>query len=221
MTDMNTGSPSDIPDSRKLLRSTTIAAVVALLLLVTTVLPAEYGVDPTGVGRVLGLKQMGDIKVALAKEAAASDSAEAAARSQNAAPPAVETSSTIPPVAAAPVALPSEAPLLADTASHVTVVALQPDEGKEVKLAMRKGGRATFAWSTDRGVVNYDLHGDSTNAPNSYHNYKKGSGVASDDGALIAAFDGKHGWFWRNRTRQVVTITLRTSGDYQTVVRMD
>jgi hypothetical protein len=31
---------------------------------------------------------------------------------------------------------------------------------------------------------------------------------------LVAAFDGMHGWFRRNRGRQPVTVTLRTSGEY-------
>lgn len=68
--------------SRRLLRSTLIALATAVLLLVTAVLPAEYGIDPTGVGRALGLTQMGQIKTRLAKEAAANaaaDQAEAAA----------------------------------------------------------------------------------------------------------------------------------------------
>lgn len=56
---------------RKLLRSTLVAVLVAGLLLATVVLPAEYGVDPTGVGRVIGLTQMGEIKTRLAREAAA------------------------------------------------------------------------------------------------------------------------------------------------------
>ena len=75
---------ADVPSSRTLLRSTMIAAGVAVHLLITVVLPAEYGVDPTGVGRVLGLTEMGEIKVALAKEAAAADSVEAAARASGA-----------------------------------------------------------------------------------------------------------------------------------------
>ena len=65
-----------------MLRSVLIALAVALLLLFTVVLPAEYGIDPTGVGRVLGLTRMGEIKVRLAREAAAdaaADAAEAAA----------------------------------------------------------------------------------------------------------------------------------------------
>ena len=35
------------------------------------VLPAEYNIDPTGVGRALGLTQMGEIKTQLAREAEA------------------------------------------------------------------------------------------------------------------------------------------------------
>lgn len=32
--------------------------------------------------------------------------------------------------------------------------------------------------------------------------------------------DSAHGWFWRNRGTEVVTVTLRTSGDYQELKRM-
>jgi hypothetical protein len=75
--------PPVAPSSpRQLLRSVLIALAVALLLLFTVVLPAEYGIDPTGAGRVLGLTRMGEIKVRLAREAAAdaaADAAEAAA----------------------------------------------------------------------------------------------------------------------------------------------
>jgi hypothetical protein len=55
---------------------------VAGFLLVTVVLPAEYGVDPTGIGRVLGLTQMGVIKARLAAEAAANDAADAKAAAE-------------------------------------------------------------------------------------------------------------------------------------------
>ena len=54
-----TPPPNVLPSSRTLLRSTLLALAVAIALLVTTVLPAEFGVDPTGVGRVLGLTEMG------------------------------------------------------------------------------------------------------------------------------------------------------------------
>jgi hypothetical protein len=37
---------------------------------------------------------------------------------------------------------------------------------------------------------------------------------------LVAAFDGKHGWFWRNRTGSEVTVTLKTEGDYAKIERV-
>ena len=37
-----------LPSTAKLIRSTIIAAIIALVLLVTVVMPAEYAMDPTG-----------------------------------------------------------------------------------------------------------------------------------------------------------------------------
>ena len=67
----NSNIPSDreLPSSQKLIKSTIFAGVVAAILLITTVLPAEYGIDPTGIGNAIGLKKMGEIKVSLEKEA--------------------------------------------------------------------------------------------------------------------------------------------------------
>lgn len=58
-----------------LIRSTMLAGGGALAILVLFWLPAEYGIDPTGVGGMLGLTEMGDIKTQLAGEAAAQDAA--------------------------------------------------------------------------------------------------------------------------------------------------
>ncbi|HCL67739.1 hypothetical protein G6N76_22990 [Rhizobium daejeonense] len=66
----NTDFPSraDLPTLARLKRSTLIAAAAAGAILVTIVLPSEYAIDPTGVGRVLGLVEMGEIKTQLAAE---------------------------------------------------------------------------------------------------------------------------------------------------------
>lgn len=183
------------PSAARLLRSTLAAVAVAALILITAVLPAEYGVDPTGVGRVLGLTQMGEIKVSLAREAAAEDAPAASAVQVPAAP--------------------------ADSGwTDVTIVNLAPGEGKEVKLEMKQGAHASFEWAAVGGVVNHDTHGDSTGAPNSYISYRKATGVASDSGELVAAMDGHHGWFWRNRGTAPVSVTLRTKGDYAVLKKM-
>lgn len=74
----NTDMPSrsDLPSTAKLIRSTIMAAIVALVLLVTVIMPAEYALDPTGAGRLLGLAEMGEIKEQLAEEAAADEAAQ-------------------------------------------------------------------------------------------------------------------------------------------------
>ena len=84
---------------RRLARSTFIALLAAVFLLVTVVLPAEYGIDPTGVGRALGLTHMGEIKTRLAKEALADAAADAAAAAaeDSAAAAAPDSGTTSPP----------------------------------------------------------------------------------------------------------------------------
>jgi hypothetical protein len=215
----NNNPQGELPSSRTLLRSTLIAAAVAVVLLITVVLPAEYGVDPTGIGRVLGLKQMGEIKMSLAQEAAEAEAAEAAlleagSGEDGAADADAPVASTGTSAAA------GKAPdSAAETSrSDVTTLTLAPNEGKEVKLEMQEGARVNYQWTVEGGVVNYDTHGDRPGT--SYHGYGKGLGVPGDKGVLVAAFDGMHGWFWRNRTGGNVTVTLRTEGDYQAVREM-
>ena len=56
---MNTPTPA--PSSRTpwaILKATLLALVVAVLVLVVAVLPAEYGLDLTGAGRLLGLNAL-------------------------------------------------------------------------------------------------------------------------------------------------------------------
>lgn len=214
MSDISNSTPVNLPTSKQLIRSTIVAIIVAAVLLVAVVMPAEYGVDPTGIGDALGLTEMGRIKVSLAKEAAEQESQTAAATAQPAggpAPPAATTDTN----AGAPAAA-SQPP--ATTGRRDTMaVSLAPGEGREIKLEMREGARVRFSWSTDRGVVNYDQHADSVTPKRDYFGYRKGSAVANDEGELVAAFDGSHGWFWRNRGSQDVTVTLRTEGDYSSI----
>lgn len=210
MYNANTPPASELPSSRALLRSTMIAALVAVVLLVVFVLPAEYGVDPTGIGRPLGLTQMGEIKMQLAEEAAAADAQEAELAAGGLQPaPQIDAASS-----AAPAAAPDSA-----VKSDVTELTLAPGEGKEIKLAMREGARVAYRWTVAGGVVNYDTHADRPGL--SYHGYAKGTAQASDEGTLVAAFDGMHGWFWRNRGREPVTLTLTTRGDYQELKQVE
>ena len=54
---MNSATPSP-PSAAAIARATAIALAVAALVLLTVVLPAEYGIDPLGAGRALGLLEL-------------------------------------------------------------------------------------------------------------------------------------------------------------------
>ncbi|MBX9575447.1 MAG: transmembrane anchor protein [Caulobacteraceae bacterium] len=203
MYNANKPDASELPSTGQLLKSTGIAAVVATALLVTVVLPAEYGVDPTRIGSVLGLTEMGRIKMQLAAEAEAEEAGLAVAATA--------------PAAVTPTAPAETASETTDQRSDETVITLAPDQGAEIKLVMEEGARVRFTWTSSGGAINYDTHADRPGTP--YHGYDKGSEQRSE-GELVAAFDGSHGWFWRNRTGEPVTITLRTEGAYSEVKRV-
>ncbi len=221
----NTPLPTvnELPSTRRLLRSTVIAILVAAGLLVTVVMPSEYAIDPTGVGRTLGLTQMGELKLILAQEALA----EAAAPQATAPAPAPAPTPTSAPVPAQqvaqvqpiekPVTKPVTAPAPALKTNQMSVT-LKPGEGTEIKLEMLKGKTVSYEWTATGGLVNYDTHGEPYNGEKGYfHSYNKGKQVKSNKGEFTALFDGTHGWFWRNRSNKDVTISLNTTGDYLSV----
>ncbi|MCA1197885.1 transmembrane anchor protein [Sphingomonas sp. R647] len=198
----------ELPTSRQLVRSTAIAAGVAGALLVTIVLPSEYAIDPTGIGRVLGLTEMGEIKQQLAAEAA-EEEAQAAAPTPSAMP-----------VATSPAAK-ADATKAAAARTDEMKLTLAPGEAAEIKVTADAGAAIAFDWSVTGGHVNYDTHGDKIGAPRGfYHGYGKGKESTGERGTLVAAFDGGHGWFWRNRSGAPVTVTLKTSGNYAAIKRV-
>ncbi|RWQ87124.1 MAG: transmembrane anchor protein [Mesorhizobium sp.] len=212
----NTDIPTraELPTSMQLLRSTVIAILAAAAILVTIVLPAEYAIDPTGFGRALELTEMGEIKTQLAEEAEQDRLREL----QNGAPTAVpgqdQQSSLLERVFAELVIGSASAQELRTDEMSVT---LKPGEGAEIKLVMVKGAKANYSWTANGAAVNFDTHGDGGGENISY---EKGRGAAEDEGVLEAAFDGNHGWFWRNRTGADVTVTLKTNGAYSDIKRM-
>lgn len=217
----NTPLPTvnELPSTRKLLRSTVIAILVAAGLLVTVVMPSEYAIDPTGVGRTLGLTQMGELKLILAQEAlaeAAPPQAAASAPTATSAPVPAQQVAQVQPIEK-PVTKPVTAPATALKTNQMSVT-LKPGEGTEIKLEMLKGKTVSYEWTATGGLVNYDTHGEPYNGEKGYfHSYNKGKQVKSNKGQFTALFDGTHGWFWRNRSNKDVTISLNTTGDYLSV----
>ena len=223
MYNSDTPTRAELPTSKQLVRSTILAAISALVLLVAVVLPAEYGIDPTGIGRVLRMTEMGDIKQQLAAEAAADAAASAPAAPLPAAgttlgmaPAIAEQPTAKAAVVAAPKAPAQPAAPKVQWRDEIPVT-LRPGEGTEIKLKMVQGAKAQYSWVVEGGEVNFDTHGD---APGQSISYEKGRGVASDKGVLEAAFTGNHGWYWRNRGKSNVKVILRTRGDYTDIKRM-
>lgn len=191
-------SMSDLPTSRQLAGSTLTAITAAAAILVGIVLPSEYGIDPTGAGRVLGLTEMGEIKAQLAEEAAADRATDTEVAT-----------------------LPAAAQGAATARSDRKKITLAPGEAAEIKVSAAKGTQIAFDWNVSGGNVNFDTHGDPlVKRRGFYHGYGKGKASTGEQGTLVAAFDGTHGWYWRNRSGQSVTIHLQTSGSYADIKRV-
>jgi hypothetical protein len=215
----NTNIPSEreLPSTSKLIKSTIIAAITAGVLLLTVVMPAEYGIDHTGVGEIIGLKRMGEIRISLDEEEKA-DTAKIVEAAQ-AVVEVKEVKKVVEVVKTEAVEAQTViAPNNKADQNHEMTFTLAPDEAAEVKVTMTKGAKVSYIWQTDGGKSNFDVHGDSKKLKINYHPYYKGTD-SKREGTLEAAFDGGHGWFWRNRTKNSLTITIKTAGEYTDIKR--
>jgi hypothetical protein len=179
----------------RLLRATVLAAAAAAVLLVLVVLPAEYGIDPTGAGRATGLYRAPAAEAApLPESASGADGATGA------------TAGSL---------FKSAAAFRSDEMS----VTLEPGEGAEIKAEMNAGERLVFSWTTTGGGVDVDMHGEAVDKAGGDRSYWTGEFQTSGHGALEAPMAGNHGWFWQNLNDGPVTITVKTSGFYRRLFR--
>jgi hypothetical protein len=164
-----------------------IALLVAGLLVVTVVLPAEFAVDPLGTGAMLGLRDLGVVgqQVEALNKAGGTTAGQAA------------------------IIAPRDKPF-----NHETVeFTLQPKESVEYKYRLAKGESLLYGWKST-APVDYEFHAEPDGAPRGYaQSYEKSAG-ARQDGTLTAPFNGIHGWYWENTTTQPVTVTLSSAGFY-------
>jgi hypothetical protein len=162
------------------------ALLVAGLLLVTVVLPAEYGADPLGTGRMLGLTALGETAQQV-------EALEAAAPTQ---------------AGGQAIVVAQDRPFTTDRVEFQ----LAAGEGMEYKYRLEKGESLLFSWSAT-APVNYELHAEPDGAPRGYaQSYELGQQRREASGTVNAPFSGIHGWFWENTTGAPVTVTLNASG---------
>lgn len=193
-------SENDLPTSSQLFKSTIIAFFVAVVLLVCIVIPAEYGTDPTGVGQLLGLKRMGEIKTKLKQKTL---------NEKNNFDEHISINRDM-----------RESIVKSKIKNNLTEFSIGPDEAIEIKLEMQTGSSVKYSWTTNGGGLNYNLHGDGYMGSQKTITYKKGRMTISDNGEFNAEFDGYHGWFWRNRNSETVTVVLETDGHYFQIKRI-
>ncbi len=193
---------------KNLARNVFLAAVVALGMLVLFVLPAEYGIDVTGVGRALGLTD-------LATSTRTIDIVDVTGGNETITQVAI-------PDTGDPVPLPNPAIYQNETAPPQTrtlQVVIPPEGETEVKVKMQTGKVIVFFWQTDRGDVYVDYHGhDPAISPDFWVRYNEQQEGAGNNGSLTAPFAGEHGWFWLNYNEYPVTITLTVTGYFDDIV---
>lgn len=181
-----------LPGKAELIRATLMALVVAIVLLVTTVLPAEYGVDPLGIGGVLGLDKL-SVSSANAEE-------------------------LVPDAGGGALDLPALARATSAIRTETVEVVIPAYEGIELKADMTAGQSFVFDWKTDGSALYTDMHGEPPNAgENEFTSYWKENEQLAGQGMLLAQFDGTHGWYWQNMTEEDVTVTVEVSGFYQKI----
>ncbi len=184
---------TDRPSPMRLVRATLTAAALAGVLLVTIVLPAEYGIDPTGFGRATGLYRAPEATAEPLPEGAANDAGAGAG------------------AAGAGSLFKSTTPYRSDEMS----LTLAPGEGAEIKAQMNAGERLVFSWTSSGGGVDVDMHGEAADKTGGDRSYWTGEFEAGGHGAFEAPMTGNHGWFWQNLNDAPVTITVKTSGFYR------
>jgi hypothetical protein len=189
---------SRTPSGRRLLIQTLVALVLASIVTVLFVLPAEYGRDPTGVGRMTGLSRLW-------------------------APPEVKLA---PTSAAQPLAREYAGSFRTDTI-EIPLGFVGGGKGPyelEYKVHMKKGASMVYEWEAigadTAEDIYYDFHGHTlASKPGEkmvVSTHKQAMGLRQA-GALVAPFDGIQGWFFQNSAPRQVIIRVRLSGFYDLV----
>jgi hypothetical protein len=181
------------PSKKAIAKATAIAFIVALVIIFTAVLPAEYGIDPLKTGKLLHLTDL-----AKATESKPEPKAVVGARPT-----------------AAPAGIYTAQPGIFKTDSED--LSLMPGEGVEIKYHLQKGAGMLYSWKAT-GPVAFEFHGEPDNKPNKdyFESYQLNDQAGSDHsyGSFTAPSTGIHGWFWENKGKKEVQIHLVTAGFY-------
>jgi hypothetical protein len=193
---MNTFIEKTIPGKATLYKATAVAALVAAIITTAFILPAEYGIDPTGIGKMAGLTAIA--------EAGAED-----APMQEVLPAAPTADGNLLAGASLSPVSKQESAL----SSKTLELTLAPGKGAELKAKMQKGQSIVFSWTSNGQPLLVDMHGEEVNAKaDEYTSYWLERAQSAGSGNFVAPFDGTHGWYWKNKGTEPVTVTVTIHG---------
>ncbi|GAA4796776.1 hypothetical protein [Lysobacter hankyongensis] len=214
------------PTTAQLVKATLAAIVVAGVILITTVLPAEYGIDPTGIGGRLGL---GVLATDHDADTLSPTPAPNPAQSADQTVPVSRSAADRAQIASkAAEVFGANAGQSFDTAAvslrtmsyrnDTLSVTLAPGKGAEVKAALKAGDGIVFHWKAT-GDVALDMHGEQPDAKGAWTSYAVERAQREASGTFIAPFDGSHGWYWQNRGTAPVTVDIQVAGYQEKLYR--
>ncbi len=207
-------SNQPIMNKKQLLKSVLWAFVIGAIVLVTAVLPAEYNIDPLGTGKLFGFSRLyiDDTPKDITESTSVTvqTNVELLKLKKLGSPPSVPK----PIEADNPPAL--EQLVIRNDTIEVIVVA---GKGIEYKFRALKYGSVKYDWNTsDNAIVYIDFHGEvyQENPPEEVF-YESYTLAFSNNmaGTFTAPFEGKHGWYFRNKNEKDVTVTLHLQGQYE------
>ena len=186
--------------------------LLAIMITVIFVLPAEYGIDPSGIGSKLGLLELTEDSD---KEANQIIEVTLIEGSFPVIPEVFD--SWEPDVLGAPFSKTNNTTYN----SNELIIKLESGEQVEYKALMQQGDAIVYSWVVDKGIVYTDFHADPAgNAdlyPDDYFIRYRESETATSSGSIVAPFSGNHGWYWLNIEEHTIEITLKVAGFYSEI----
>jgi len=220
MTDSDNRNLAPRPSSASLFKSAFFTLLGAVIATVLFIMPAEYGVDLTGIGARLGLTDLEQSSASAAprNEAQNGESpSKLIAGEFPSAPAEADFDYFDPEVMGDPFSRSHPSPFRTDTIE----VPLDELEHVEVKANMKRGDALVYSWKLVEGDTVYtDFHADPSHTdqyPMDYWVRYAESEDASASGSIVAPFDGNHGWYWMNIEERPVKIVLEVRGFYESL----
>ena len=93
---------------------------------------------------------------------------------------------------------------------------LEPFEGMEYKYRLEPGESFLYSWQST-APVHVEMHSQAdTYPPFGYaDSYELADALSASDGSYTAPYPGIHGWYWENRSIDIVTVTVTSAGFYR------